>query len=280
MANSEIMLLDISNLINQQIAFIAQTSSLGTDNHLSISGELIGYFNGQQFILGDLNIDGQEITIKDISEVDFESNVTEISFVADQLCSFDDDMVCTNLPVVNLIPATVNVITSPLQTLLFRILGDESDWRDAHFKVTQDGVPLNGRTEIFNGFLRFTPLLPGLVINGSAQIGLYVYPEHKVDGGYVKFDLPHKLKVHPLFSDKPVKLNALTPNATITGRLHNFSLIGEQLFAIDKLVVGDKVIDKSQFELDAAGTELSFTTSFATPGIRTVTASQSAFETS
>lgn len=277
MAPSELALYDLSHVIRGQMSKLAVTTSLGTNNKLSINGELLSYFNGEQFVLADLNIGDQALNANVIASVDVDLNATHVMLFDDQICGLiRGEVRCGSTIVSNLIAAQTNLITRANQSLYFAIKGDESQWRNSSLSVTQDGNDVAGRTEVFDGFIGYTPHLPGFIANAAVKIELHVYPQQNIDGGQVVFDLPNAFTMHPLFTDEPVSLDYLSPNTTITGRETHFTLFGDQLFALERLVVGGQTLLPADFEVNNSGTQLTFTRHFDNAGVNSITAYQGA----
>ena len=106
------------------------------------------------------------------------------------------------------------------------------------------------------------------------EIGLATNPDQPIDGAAVDIDLPWRLKTTDLFDNAPVSLTNISPSNSITGRLIDYQIVGQQLQSVNEIQLGDEVFTQSDFIINNSGTMLWFSATAQTPGFKTLTVSQ------
>ena len=105
-------------------------------------------------------------------------------------------------------------------------------------------------------------------LGDTYQVGLFNQPKNTIDGARVTIDLPWQLQTDSLFGLSPIRVLSVSPSSSITGRETEYLVQGQQLQLVEQLAFGDQTILAGQFSVNSAGTQLRFSATLATPGLK------------
>ncbi|MDA8142310.1 MAG: Ig-like domain-containing protein, partial [Desulfobacteraceae bacterium] len=181
------------------------------------------------------------------------------------------------------IPIPNTLATLPLRHLTdgdepvaLQVGGYASGWQNVILEVHRDldNANLPGSSRLIGNQLQFQILGDAYETSQTYALNLFNPPADVVDGGSLTHDLPWYLRGAPLFGVAPMKVTALTPALTVTGRATQFAILGTGLDQATGVTLGTVTLSPSQWTINADGTELAFTAQFNTPGIHTLAVAQ------
>ncbi|NQZ12333.1 MAG: hypothetical protein HRT35_34705, partial [Algicola sp.] len=104
------------------------------------------------------------------------------------------------------------------------------------------------------------------------QLSLFNPPNQHIDGGQINFDLPWSVGTYALFGLSPIELHQVQPANTITSRMTQYVVSGQQLQLAQSVTVAG--VDITGWQVNDAGTELTFEAVLNQPGIFNLVVSQ------
>src|SRR5690606_14236511 len=182
----------------------------------------------------------------------------------------------TRLPFNNLWNVQPNHIGAEAAMLAGRVAGASDNWRDVLLEVVEEAssVVLNGSTALVGDQLQFQVYGNSYRPSANYRIALFNQPRNHIDGAMVDVDLPWSVSAEPLFGLSPIRTLSVIPGNAITDRVTQFKVQGYQLQNADKVELGEAVLSADQYSVNTAGTEMTFSAVFATPGVKTLRVSQ------
>jgi hypothetical protein len=246
-----------------------------------LNGELLTVLNksAQRLSVYDVNQNGQQLNLKLLSDIRTVSIPT-----LEQITAHDDLLEWrmnnryynTRLPFNNLWKIQPEQIGSGTDMLSSRVAGASSNWKDVLLEVVEEvsASSMNGSTLLVGDQLQYQVYGNSYQAGSDYRINLFNQPHNNIDGALVDIDLPWMISAEPLFGLSPLRTLSVIPGNAITGRTTEYKVIGQQLHNADEVELGDVVLSPGEYAVNAAGTEMNFSVTFATPGLKTLRVSQ------
>ncbi|MBL4672902.1 MAG: IPT/TIG domain-containing protein, partial [Arenicella sp.] len=223
----------------------------------------------------DMNKVGQELELASLVDITTTNNdvIIQRAFSAN-LYEWIENSNYLNvvLPFNNVWQVKPNEINSQAEIISLSITGADNNWRKAVIDVIPDSQSqaLPGFNRSLGDQLLFEVLGANYELGESYEISLAVNPEQSIIGAEVEIDLPWHLKTTALFESSNPSLSAISPSNSITDRLVDYQVIGQQLQAISDVSLGEISTLDGDFDTNTMGTLLQFEASLSTPGYKTL----------
>jgi len=284
-STTEIELINSFTLKHTQAnALIGRTSI--NHNQALLNGELLALRsnNSDVFTIFDIDSYEQSLQLNHLADVrtQYTNNIEFVDFSSDLFEWIESDTpnntqgtyANITLPFNNIWRISPNILTSESDTLTLSVSGDFSHWEKAVVNVIPEstGVALPGFNQPLGKNVIFDITGANYELGEQYKITLATNPPQSIEGAEVNIDLPLYLSSSDLFGLAPTRLINITPNNSITGRLINYRVTGQQLGAISVLTLGELTLTAEQFDVNSQGTEINFLASSELAGFKTLQA--------
>ena len=253
-------------------------TSLGSvgmvSDNLALNGELLAVQNNSNLTVYDVDSNAGVLSLTAIADI----NRGLGHFAAIEQLNFSGHLLewragssyaNSAIPLANIIGLTPDSIASSTDDLKLSVKADAGVWDDVVIDVhaDSDGQLVAGFTRTVGDVVSFSLNSGEYVLGERYHVSLFNQPNQNVRGGEVNFDLPLGITTDSLFGIEPMTVNRLVPANTITGRATQFVVHGQGLQHAESLNIGGISLTNADWQVNSAGTELSFTAILPTAGV-------------
>lgn len=150
------------------------------------------------------------------------------------------------------------------------------DWSVSELSVkrSSDGVAVVGGTVLQGNALSFSAITGSYEPGEAYDLQLTTLPNQSLDGGHINLDMPRRIVASNSFDQAEIAIKRFAPATAVAGQTVEFTVYGQGLNTVERLVLGSLELNSSQFNASADGSRITFNAAVNTVGLVSVAVSQ------